>query len=151
MLAGLCVQSVATVVITALVATMHFIEEVRGVWYVWAIVICCFGLVRAGLAVYEPNGMQMGSIQMPSASSDQLSAYVHWFYWTLLFGQAVINVFILILSIFLDFITAARYTVLYACIAQLVSVNSSCVRASMESQKNSLYRSTAQKPSSAAS
>ena len=110
-----------------------------------------WAVVYAACTVYEPNGMQMGSIQMPSASSDQLSAYVHWFYWTLLFGQAVINVFILILSIFLDFITAARYTVLYACIVQLVSVNSSCVRASMESQKNSLYHSTAQKPSSAAS
>ena len=122
MLAGLCVQSIATLIITALVITMHFVDDVRGLWYVWAIVICCFGLVRAGLAVYEPNGLQMGSIQMPSASSDQLSAYVHWFYWTLLLGQAVINVVILTLTIFIDFISAARYTVLYACFAQLVSI-----------------------------
>ena len=122
MLVGLCVQTVATVVAAALVLTMQFYEEFRSLWYVWAIVICCFGLIRVGLAVYEPNAMQMGSIQMPEASSDQLSAYVHWFFWTLLFGQGLIDVLLIVLTIFLDFTTAAQCAIVYACIAQMVSI-----------------------------
>ena len=122
MLVGLCVQTVATVVAAALVLTMQFYEEFRSLWYVWAIVICCFGLIRVGLAVYEPNAMQMGSIQMPEASSDQLSAYVHWFFWTLLFGQGLIDVLLIVLTIFLDFNTAAQCAIVYACIAQMVSI-----------------------------
>ena len=122
MLAGLCIQTVATVVVSAIVMAMQFAEEVRELWYVWAILICSFGFIRVGLAVYEPNAMQMGSIQMPEASSSQLSAYVHWFFWTLLFGQGWIDVLLIILTAFLDFTTAAQYTILYSCIAQLVSI-----------------------------
>ena len=122
MVVGLCFQTAATIVITALVFTMNYFDEARELWYLWAIMICCFGLVRVGLALFEPNAMQMGSIQMPTASSDQLSAYVHWFFWTLLFGQGWIDVLLIILTIFLDFPTAARYTILYTCIAQLVFI-----------------------------
>ena len=122
MLVGFCVQSVASVVAAALVLTMQFYEEFRSLWYVWAIVICCFGLIRLGLAVYEPNALQMGSIQMPEASSDQLSAYVHWFFWTLLFGQGLVNVLLIVLTKFLDFTAAAQCAIVYACIAQVVSI-----------------------------
>ena len=122
MLLGLVLQTVATVIVTALVVTMYLFQEVRGLWYVWAVIIFCFGIIRVGLAMYEPNAMQMGSIQMPEASSDELSAYVHWFFWTLLLGQGVIDVLLIVLTLFLDYETAEQYTILYACFAQLASI-----------------------------
>ena len=101
---------------------MNYVDEARELWYLWAVMIICFGLVRIGLALFEPNAIQMGSVQMPTASSDQLSAYVHWFFWTLLFGQGVIDILLIILTIFLDFPTAARYTILYTCTAQVIFI-----------------------------
>ena len=37
--------------------------------------------------MFEANAIQFGTDQMPEASSSQLSAFVHWYFWSLFIGQ----------------------------------------------------------------
>ena len=40
-----------------------------------------------GLGMYEANAMQFGMDQMMDASSEQLSSFIHWYFWSVHFGN----------------------------------------------------------------
>ena len=40
-----------------------------------------------GFGMYESNAIQFGMDQMLEASSEKLSSFIHWYYWTLHLGQ----------------------------------------------------------------
>ncbi len=44
-------------------------------------------LFSIGLSAYAVNTLQFGIDQMPDASSDELSAYIHWFVWVFFAGD----------------------------------------------------------------
>ena len=52
-----------------------------------------FALVLAivGKGMFESTVMQFGTDQMIEASSDQLSTFIHWYYWSLYIGDTCIN------------------------------------------------------------
>ena len=48
-------------------------------------------LVIVGKGMFESTVIQFGTDQMIEASSDQLSTFIHWYYWSLHIGDACIN------------------------------------------------------------
>jgi len=80
-LVGFTLQAVGTVIVAVIVTVLHFVEESRDLWYVWAFIVVLSGLILVSIVLQEPNTLQMGAILMPEASSDQLSAYVQWYFW----------------------------------------------------------------------
>ena len=51
----------------------------------------------AGLGMYEANAIQFGMDQMLEASSEELSSFIHWYYWSLHIGPLVIFYILIIL------------------------------------------------------
>ena len=47
-------------------------------------------LCRAGLGLFEANAIQFGMDQLLEASSDQLSSFIHWYYWSFSLGRLAI-------------------------------------------------------------
>lgn len=43
----------------------------------------------AGLGLFEANAIQFGMDQLLEASSDQLSTFIHWYYWSLNLGKLI--------------------------------------------------------------
>ena len=65
-------------------------------WYLWLIIVALYGIIQLGLALFESNAIQFGTDQMPEASSSQLSAFVHWYFWSIFIGYSLLcllNVF----------------------------------------------------------
>ena len=71
-------------------------------WYNIALGVLGFVPVIITLGLFEANAIQFGMDQMLEASSDQLRAFIHWYYWGINFGQAflvlVSSVVLLVLS-----------------------------------------------------
>ncbi len=47
-------------------------------------VFCCLGIALhlVGLSLFQANAIQFGAEQLQFASSEKLSTYIHWFYWS---------------------------------------------------------------------
>ena len=57
-----------------------------------------FGLIAMGL--FESTATQFGMDQMPEASSDQLSMFVHWYYWSCNVGHLVVLYVLFVILVF---------------------------------------------------
>ena len=55
-----------------------------------------------GFGMYESNAIQFGMDQMLEASSEKLSSFIHWYYWSLHLGQLVIFYIIVILIFYVQ-------------------------------------------------
>ena len=55
-------------------------------WPICAIGIC---LIILSLGMFDAVGIQFGMDQMVEASSDQISAFTHWYYWSMNIGIGV--------------------------------------------------------------
>ena len=44
-----------------------------------------------GLGIFEANAIQFGMDQMLEASSDQLSTFIHWYYWSINLGHILLS------------------------------------------------------------
>ena len=51
-------------------------------------IILIIGII--GFGMYEANAIQFGMDQMLEASSEQLSSFIHWYYWSLHLGPLLI-------------------------------------------------------------
>ena len=51
---------------------------------------CILLIGIAGVGLYESNAIQFGMDQMLEASSEELSSFIHWYYWSVHFGQLII-------------------------------------------------------------
>ena len=62
-----------------------------------ALTILCIAVIvgLAGLGMYEANAIQFGMDQMMDASSEQLSSFIHWYFWSVHFG----NLFVFYITI----------------------------------------------------
>ena len=49
--------------------------------YVWPILAVTISFVILSLGMFDAVGIQFGMDQMVEASSDQISAFTHWYYW----------------------------------------------------------------------
>ena len=57
--------------------------------YVWPILAVLFCLIILSLGMFDAVGIQFGMDQMIEASSDQISAFTHWYYWSMNIGIGV--------------------------------------------------------------
>ena len=69
---------------------------VYGAKYIPLIVVVCALLVLAivGKGMFESTVIQFGTDQMIEASSNQLSTFIHWYYWSLYIGNICIDIII---------------------------------------------------------
>ena len=59
----------------------------------WLIIVAGLSaliLCRAGLGLFEANAIQFGMDQILEASSDQLSTFIHWYYWSFSLGHLAV-------------------------------------------------------------
>ena len=76
----------STVLLSAAAAVfLNFIYD-RGIFLFGGIALC-IDLIAMGL--FESTATQFGMDQMPEASSDQLSMFVHWYYWSCNVGHLI--------------------------------------------------------------
>ena len=55
-----------------------------------ATVTCILLIGIAGVGLYESNAIQFSMDQMLEASSEELSSFIHWYYWCVHLGQLII-------------------------------------------------------------
>ena len=69
---------------------------VYGAKYIPLVVVGCALLVLAivGKGMFESTVIQFGTDQMIEASSNQLSTFIHWYYWSLYIGNICIDIII---------------------------------------------------------
>ena len=77
-------------------------------WYVFLVLAIPMAINIASLAMFEANAIQFGMDQMIEASSDSISAFIHWYYWSIHFSRGLM----LFVSITID-------TILRACLINL--------------------------------
>ena len=74
-------------------------NKVVSVGSILAVIIIMVGIM--GYGMYESNAIQFGMDQMLEASSEKLSSFIHWYYWSLHLGELVI---FYIIVIFLSYV-----------------------------------------------
>ncbi len=91
--AGLWLMWVGTVLGTLVLAVQYTIcnyDSVRQA--VLAVDILAAILVTTGFASFVVNSVQFGMDQMPDASGEQISAFIHWYMWMVFAAYAVVEV-----------------------------------------------------------
>ena len=78
---------VSTVLMSAAAALFLNFNHYRSI-FILSGVSLVIGLIAMGL--FESTATQFGMDQMPEASSDQLSMFVHWYYWSCNVGRLLI-------------------------------------------------------------
>ena len=80
------IMIVSSILLSAVAAVfLNFIHE-RGIFILGGLAIFT-SLIAMGL--FESTAVQFGMDQMPEASSDQLSMFVHWYYWSCNVGRLI--------------------------------------------------------------
>ena len=54
-----------------------------------AFTISTFMIGIGGLGLFESNAIQFGMDRMLESSSEELSSFIHWYYWSVHFGQLI--------------------------------------------------------------
>ena len=57
--------------------------------YIWPLTAIVISFVILSLGMFDAVGIQFGMDQMVEASSDQISAFTHWYYWSMNIGMGV--------------------------------------------------------------
>ena len=57
--------------------------------YIWPLAAIVISFVILSLGMFDAVGIQFGMDQMVEASSDQISAFTHWYYWSMNIGIGV--------------------------------------------------------------
>ena len=81
-------DSILCVVVSTLI--LIFPEHRLSLYYIGGLAIV-IGLIAMGL--FESTAIQFGMDQMQEASSDQLSTFIHWYYWSSNLGNLIILFF----------------------------------------------------------
>ena len=90
---------------------LHF--AVVNISPVLAVFIIVSGL--AGLGMYEANAIQFGMDQMIEASSEQLSSFIHWYFWCIHIGPLIVFYILMVVMLYIRHCTlkadfAGNYT-----------------------------------------
>ena len=84
---------------TVFLTVILVVSQGTGSWHdrnVFHIVLCtmAFITINIGLAAFQANAIPFGTDQLHSASAEELSSFVHWFYWTEYFGLGLVTYFL---------------------------------------------------------
>ena len=77
--------------IVKIVKSNYLVQDESLLYFTTIATYTCILLIGiAGFGLYESNAIQFGMDQMLEASSEQLSSFIHWYYWSLHLGQLII-------------------------------------------------------------
>ena len=81
-----------TIVTLSIVSVIHPSYRIATYMYISGDVIAATFLLitTAGLGMFESNAIQFGMDQMLEASSEQLSSFIHWYFWCAHIGPLVL-------------------------------------------------------------
>lgn len=65
----------------------------------WVAGSVALGTALLGNGIFSATAIQLGTDQMLEASSEQLSSFIHWYYWTTKLGSVLVYYMIIIVSI----------------------------------------------------
>ena len=68
-----------------------FLQLINRAYYVCFVFPFAYLLINVGLAGFRTNIIQFGIDQMVDASGNQLSAFIHWYYWTTFVGSSTVS------------------------------------------------------------
>ena len=87
MIYGAYIQLIGAVLVFIITVVFMINKNLASQWYSLLIVVVAYAIIQLGLALSEANAIQFGTDQMPEASSSQLSAFVHWYFWSIFIGH----------------------------------------------------------------
>ena len=86
-IASLLMLLFVTVILALSVVNTQLVDPVPP--YIWPIYGGTISFVILSLGIFDAVGIQFGMDQMVEASSDQISAFTHWYYWSMNIGIGV--------------------------------------------------------------
>ena len=95
---GTYIQLIGTVLLLVITVVFMINESLATYWYLSLVIVVAYALIQLGLALSEANAIQFGTDQMPEASSSQLSAFVHWYFWSIFIGHGLLSLLNLVVS-----------------------------------------------------
>ncbi len=81
----LLINSALAIILTVTI----IVDPFKSIMFFGVFLICVTGFA-IGLGMYEANAIQFGMDQMMDASSEQLSSFIHWYFWCLHVGALLI-------------------------------------------------------------
>ena len=69
----------------------HFLNDYKCDIFLVSVVLILVSII-VGKGMFESTVIQFGTDQMIEASSNQLSTFIHWYYWSLYVGNTCINI-----------------------------------------------------------
>ena len=76
-----------TVILVLSLINPHTVDPIPS--SVWPLLTIIIGFIILSLGMFDAVGIQFGMDQMIEASSDQISAFTHWYYWSMNIGIGV--------------------------------------------------------------
>ena len=72
-------------------AAWHNLFQQPHEWYLAAIAMVIEISMIVSTGMFEANAIQFGMDQMLEASSDQLSTFIHWYYWSMSLSAGLLS------------------------------------------------------------
>ena len=80
-----------TLVILGFVSIIGFLIHYRHIDFIWLTTLVIFLVTAVNtIGLFGANGIQFGMDQLLDASSSQLSAFIHWYFWSMHLGQELV-------------------------------------------------------------
>ena len=96
---GLYLTLIGMMVACALAIAVNFKPNLLFQTSLWAIVGAVWFTHFLAEGIFKASAIQFGTDQMPEASSDQLSSFVHWYYWTTQIGTTAVYLIAIITTL----------------------------------------------------
>lgn len=117
---GLWLQLCGVLMVTIVTFVSKFHPQYLLQWSVWLLLLLPLGVVQFGVGLFASNAVQFATDQMPTASSNEMSAFVYWYFWAIFIGHGENSILLLVLTIFTSFDRALEITLLCVCLLQCV-------------------------------
>lgn len=80
----------------------HYPSQLEGYQFMYILSGVPLLVIVLILGMFEANAIQFGMDQMLEASSDQLSAFIHWYYWGIHFSRGLMVILSICIQVFLS-------------------------------------------------
>lgn len=124
---GLWLQLCGVLLVTIVSFVSQFHPQYLIQWSVWLLLLLPLGVVQFGVGLFASNAVQFATDQMPTASSNEMSAFVYWYFWAIFMGHGENSILLLVLTSFTSFDHALEITLLCVCLLQCVCLCSGIV------------------------
>ena len=121
--------SSVTIVAIMILSVIHPLYQITTYTYGHIIELIFLLITTAGLGMFESNAIQFGMDQMLEASSEQLSSFIHWYFWCAHIGPLVLFYIAMGTSLYfkncrfqMDHVYKPFHTILYSFVLIITSI-----------------------------